>query len=485
MELSELEENVMADTHARYVSRAMLSRHDLELVLERRWLPEFHLAPPAGFLRELSGIVAFDTAIHVYYQHGPGSATRSPICWGHAVTDDFITWENRNVVLAPNERWDAQGIMGGSVMGEDDGSLVAFYSARQFSDPSHPEAGTICTQRLATSTDGDSFVKDMEIIGLDKNANLRSPKVWREGLEWYMVLGGRDPKSGHGAVWLFKAASSHGPWSRVGVLYIDPDENVQLIETPDFFELDGKWILTYTPISKKVDGLSHRNAEEAGYVVGSWAPGEEYRVRREYRTMDHGHNFSRVRSVRYEGRRIALGWMGTEYPQVSAEDNWAGILSIPRVLSLNSELELCQQPIIAADPIRYMQFDMFEENRYALVPARVYYVDIDKRRFDGDRFVMEVHAVENSCTKIIWDAALNLLSIDRGSVMFGERSVRYVPVDPNLNRVRFSVVLDICSVEVFSADGTQVLSALSFPAERSFENRIAIEGGEGRVIIST
>ncbi|MDO4909093.1 MAG: GH32 C-terminal domain-containing protein [Corynebacterium sp.] len=481
----------MDDLHARNKSKAMVSRHELELRLDKTWYPEFHLAAPAGILRQITGLVLFDTNVQIYYEHVPGNAEEGISVWGHATTHNFIDFEQQPIVLVPHERADSQGVCGGCVVGANDGSLWAFYTAQDFKDPANPEAGYSESQHVASSTDGQNFSKLMQVIAPSQASSMNSPKVWKQDHEWFMILGGAklDPihpeQPGSGVIWLYRAQEATGPWFAQGILFEDQDESVVSIESPDLFYLDDHWVLSYTPVRKEPSGLINRNLHQSGYVVGQWDPATGFTPETEYRVTDHGHNFARMQSVRFEGRRVALGWMGTDHSQPSVKQAWAGQLSIARELRLDDSLRLRQSPVLKKRAMRYMEFSMVDEQRFELVNSPVYQISIKKETFRGDRFVMEVHASGEACTRIIWDAATNLVSLDRGATPHGERSVRHVALDPSRPKVDLQIIVDRCSVEVFVDDGEFVLSSLSFPYEDVSPNRITVEGGEGRVTVTT
>ena len=53
----------------------------------------------------------------------------------------------------------------------------------------------------------------------------------------------------------------------------------------------------------------NRNVNNAGYMVGTWKPGESFKPETEFRLWDEGHNFYAPQSFNTEGRQIMYGWM--------------------------------------------------------------------------------------------------------------------------------------------------------------------------------
>lgn len=62
--------------------------------IERDIRPQFHLAPPANWMNDPNGPIFRDGRLHVFYQHNPVAPYWDTIHWGHAATDDLVTWEH-------------------------------------------------------------------------------------------------------------------------------------------------------------------------------------------------------------------------------------------------------------------------------------------------------------------------------------------------------------------------------------------------------
>jgi len=61
--------------------------------------PGFHLTPPAGFLNDPTGLLRLEDRWHVWYQLSPGPV-HGDVSWGHAVSDDLLTWAHLPVAIA-------------------------------------------------------------------------------------------------------------------------------------------------------------------------------------------------------------------------------------------------------------------------------------------------------------------------------------------------------------------------------------------------
>jgi len=64
--------------------------------------PKYHLTPPANWLNDPNGLIRWDGRYHVFYQYNPGGPFHNTIHWGHAVSDDLVTWRDEPVALSPS-----------------------------------------------------------------------------------------------------------------------------------------------------------------------------------------------------------------------------------------------------------------------------------------------------------------------------------------------------------------------------------------------
>lgn len=100
-------------------------------------------------------------------------------------------------------------------------------------------------------------------------------------------------------------------------------------ECPDFFTLNGKRVLMFSPQGMQAAGFSNRNLFQSGYLIGEWQPGQRFIRHGEFREMDNGHDFYAPQSFSTpDGRRIVIGWLDMwESPLPEQQDGWAGMLS--------------------------------------------------------------------------------------------------------------------------------------------------------------
>ena len=65
--------------------------------------PTCHFTPASGWVNDPYGVTWRDGRYHLFFQHVPGAAAWDVAQhWGHAVSDDLVTWRELPVVLSPD-----------------------------------------------------------------------------------------------------------------------------------------------------------------------------------------------------------------------------------------------------------------------------------------------------------------------------------------------------------------------------------------------
>lgn len=159
--------------------------------------PLVHLTPPRGWLNDPNGLW-YDTKErlwHCYFQHNPDSNIwKQPICWGHSVSKDAITWKYEGLAIVPDK--DDGGVFSGSVVVDYNNTSKLFGESI---DPRQrvvaiwtQDADRIQSQMISYSLDAGysfKFYAGNPVLNVN-NSNFRDPKViWhRETMRWIMVV---------------------------------------------------------------------------------------------------------------------------------------------------------------------------------------------------------------------------------------------------------------------------------------------------------
>lgn len=458
-----------------------------------RWYPSFHIAAPAGWINDPNGVCFFKGRYHVFFQHHPYSTAWGPMHWGHVSSADMVTWRRESIAFAPSIEADRDGVFSGSAVASPDGqTLYAYYTGHRWTNGANEDEGNDQVQCMATSTDGISFDKRGVIVkGPAELPHFRDPKVWQIGGMWYMVFGACSTQ-GRGQVWLYTSTNMED-WEFDSILFEDPDPKAYMLECPDFFQLGDRWVLVYCPMGPEVSGYANRNGHNAGYVVGTWAPGEPFVQTKEYALADWGHNFYAPQSFEApDGRRIQYGWMGSFEQPVASQvaDGWSGQLTIARELGLGDGDQLTSWPIAEVEQLRTETDDLgtFELGRNETVTiaedatAVEIELDLDLAASTANRVGLQIHKTAGGHhTYVYYDDLAGRVGIDSRLSYTGEKGYRAAAVRGN--KLQLRIFVDRGSIEVFANAGAATLTSFSFPdagpraIELCSENGIAAISG--------
>lgn len=294
----------------------------------------FHFEPETGWMNDPNGLCFFGDKIHAFYQHNPHAAHWGPMHWGHAVSEDGLTWQHLPIALYPDMPYENfGGCFSGSAL-EKDGTLYLMYTSVS------KEQGQ--TQSMARSVDGVNFEKlpQNPVIPhspLDPaNKDFRDPKMFAFGGGYRMVCGaGVD---GLASVLLFKSDDLLS-WEYVGPIFQSRDFG-PVPECPDLFPLGDKWVLMFSRMDE---------SRSVQFVVGDF-DGEHFTVE-SFQQPELGPDFYAAQSFADgQGRRVLISWLYNWTRKVPENAVRAGALTVPREVTLQNG-RVCTFPIEAARPL--------------------------------------------------------------------------------------------------------------------------------------
>lgn len=331
-------------TQGRFATTLMAETLASSLAMDPR-RPQFHFLPAANWMNDPNGPIYFQGKYHMFYQYNPNGAFWGDMHWGHAISADMIHWKHLPVALAPTPGGpDADGCFSGTAVVQD-GKVVFLYTAVR----SVPEAqatikdgahSLLETQCLATANDPElsTFTKlPAPIIatpppGMAVNG-FRDPSPWRQGDWWYMVIGsGIEGKAG--AVLLYKSKDlrhwefMHILAQREGSMALPTEQQAQreVWECPEFFALGCKHVLIYSTSGKTywmAGSLDSRTMSFHPETTG---------------VLDYGSFYAPKTQLDNAGNRILWGWIPeTRKMEEHKAAGWAGLMSLPRVLSIGGD----------------------------------------------------------------------------------------------------------------------------------------------------
>jgi beta-fructofuranosidase len=315
--------------------------------------PQFHLLPAANWMNDPNGPIYWKGKYHMFFQYNPHGAYWGDMHWAHAVSPDMVHWQHLPVALSPTPGGpDQDGCFSGSAV-VINGVATFIYT------------GVVTVPKEeATLRDGNSNLRETQCIAtcdqplLNAWAKLPKPVIptpppglevtgfrdpcpwslgpWRHGDWWYLNVGSGMRGKG-GMILLYRSKDFHHweylhplvegtmPTSSVNANIANPVDSGEMWECPDFFALRDKHVLIYSTQGKvfwqsgKLDAASMRFEPEHTGV------------------LDHGSYYAPKTQLDRDGNRILWGWLPELRPvQEYRAAGWAGMMSLPRVLSLNS-----------------------------------------------------------------------------------------------------------------------------------------------------
>ena len=468
--------------------------------------PQFHFTAKQHWINDPNGLVYFDGEYHLYFQHTPGSMVHGRTTWGHAVSTDLVHWKQLHTAALDMDdtgwMWSGSAAVDhentGGFQDGDAPPLIAFYTAggeRMF-------PGKRCIQCIAFSNDrGRSWTKydGNPVIGHIRAQN-RDPKVvWHAPTRrWFMTLfmDGNDYA-------LFSSPDLRS-WTRLQDLTLPG-----VSECPDFFELpvdgdpsDTRWVFwgasggyllgrfngkTFTPETDVLQAETGAN----GYAAQTWSDIPEE-----------------------DGRRIQISWMRNgRYPSMPFNQQ----MSFPVELTLRTlpvGVRLCREPVreiellhdrtrtwsggdlaaMAAEQF-HRRYGRGEISSYAVTSQREaesrfvvaetgYLFDVhmeievcgaegrqaDNAIGEGKGFTIEVQGHD-----VTYDAARQTLSC-----MGRSADLRTIG-----RRVRFQLLVDRTSLEIFGNGGGLSMSFCFLPAAANHALALRSDSGGARIVSLT
>ncbi|MCS2147848.1 glycoside hydrolase family 32 protein [Scandinavium manionii] len=438
-------------------------QHQLNL----RWYPHYHLAPRAGWMNDPNGLVWFDGWYHAFYQHHPYSTSWGPMHWGHARSRDLSHWEHLPTALAPEGPEDKDGCFSGSavVNGEE---LALIYTGHKFEGDHTNDDNLYQVQCLATSENGITFARQGQVIATPAGLHhFRDPKVWRQGDAWYMVVGARMGNTGQ--VRLYRSTCLR-EWQEEGVLAEAPAGMGFMWECPDFFTLNGKQVLMFSPQGMQAQGYKNRNLFQSGYLTGQWQPGDAFSQQSAFQEMDHGHDFYAPQSfLSPDGRRIVMGWMAMwESPMPEQQDGWAGMLTLPREVTLDANNRLQMRPARELENLRQSWLSWPVSTLSNTIMPVMEHCETAEVMLQWDLAASDAEqygiALEDGMRLYVDNQAQRLV-LERNYPQFSLCGQRSIPL-PDTAILSLRVFFDSSSVEVFVNDGEATLSSRIYPHAR-------------------
>ena len=397
--------------------------------------PQFHLLPAKNWMNDPNGPIYFRGKYHMFFQYNPLAAVWGDMSWNHAVSEDMMHWRHLPVAMTPTPGGpDAYGCFSGSAIAVDDRVYVVYTGTQKSSDALatiRDDANNIEeTQCLAWSDDPLllKWTKDPQpIVARPPDGmaitGFRDPSAWKQGSWFYMTVGSgvesvggcvllyrsRDMKS-----WEYVHKLTSGEWD--GQKTSNPCSDGEMWECPEFFALGSGHVLIYSTMGKVfwASGL----LDEATMQFTPKKKGE----------LDWGALYAPKTQLDAQGRRILWGWIQERRDDASMKAaGWSGMMSLPRVLSLDADGTLKMETLPALSELRAGGIKVHEGR--ATLPRATGEVLCAGMKGKAFTFVISIGAVE--LMKVSYDPESHAFSANgkRIALEDGDRPVVHAYVD--------------------------------------------------------
>lgn len=313
--------------------------------------PQFHLLPAANWMNDPNGPIYWNGRYHMFFQYNPDGADWGDMHWAHATSIDMVHWNHEPIALAPTPGGpDADGCFSGTAVANDRQVIVIYTGVtKATADQATLRDGVHSfreSQCLATSTDPrlNKWTKLPRPIIASPPAGLattgfRDPSAWRSDEWWYLTVGSGTPHGG-GNVLLYRSRDMRH-WEYMHILAsgagtsiksVNPVASGYMWECPELFSLGDRHVLIYSSMGAVRWQSGFLDEKEMKFHP------ERFGI------VDNGTYYAAKTQLDTHGRRILWGWVGeTRSASEYEAAGWAGMMSLPRQLSMSADGSLSME----------------------------------------------------------------------------------------------------------------------------------------------
>jgi levanase/fructan beta-fructosidase len=472
-----------------------------------QWRPLYHFTPLKNWTNDPNGLLYLNGVYHLYNQQNPYENNWGHMSWGHATSTDLVHWKHHGIALpeqingddttwrfSGSAVWDKKNSSG--FCKGDSGCLVAIYTA----DQPHSKKES---QYIAYSNNGGMTFTDYKnnpVIDLHKK-DFRDPNVqWDASLKkWLMVVAFPRENSVQ-----FYSSPDLKKWNLLSEFGNAGLKN-GIWECPFFIQLpvEGsggktKWVL----VNSFQD--SHGNEIEE-YYVGNFDgktftsdnPADKVLL------VDHGDAL--YAAIQWNnlpaGQHTYIGWM---VPQDKQETYpWRGQMSIPRDISLRETkdgIRLVQNPAkvikenlssLSNQTLQFQNLNVEGDNQNIFKEKKIHgnsywlnaEIEVPDNAIAGFKIGSGKDKNENTFyeTVIGYDASKHEVFVDRthsGGNINPDKRIQTMHVDENNGKIKFEILFDKSSLEIFVNDGEETLTTYIYPPENADGISVFSKGGK-------
>lgn len=437
-----------------------------EAIYNEPYRSQYHFSPEKGWIGDPSGFIYYQNKYHMYW-------------WGKVESSDLVHYQ-QITPYAMEKVSDNIGYFTGS-------ALIDKNNTAGFGKDAYIAAYTVFEKESKKQAQGISFSHDGKYFHyyegnpvLDLwSTEFRDPTVfWYEPTQkWIMVVAKALEKK----VKIYSSSDlKHWTWMSDFGPAGDMEKSW---ECPDLFQLN----IDGNPENKKWVMIVSVNWAQEQYFIGDF-DGKTFKLMENHPQeplyVDKGLDFYASRTFRDYDNTLktttSMGWIATwDYAQHVPSVYGKGFWSVPRNLELKTfeeGIRMIQQPIEQLQQLRYDQVSVKQELKVgtyklqSFIPKEnVYEIDATFSTVSSNTFGFNLCVGDGRKVMISYDTDSHNLIIDRTncSDVFIPKFSRmaHAKVFPQNNQIRMHIYVDKSSVELFTNEGRDVFTLLTYPSE--------------------
>ncbi len=444
-----------------------------KIVLNCSFRQKFHIQPKTGLLNDPNGFSYFNGKYHLFYQWFPLGSVHGLKYWYHVSSLDLVNWDQDGIGIYPGDKNDSHGAYSGSGIVHNN-KLYLIYTGN-IRDYNWIRDSKQC---LAIMDKESNIIKQnkpvIDSIPEGYTEHFRDPKIFKKDDLYYCFIGAQRNNL-TGCIVYYQSKNLIN-WNLVGELNTSLNKFGYMWECPDYFELDNKGIVIFSPQGIKESGDLFNNIYQSGYLIGdkvdfsnrSFSHGS-------FIELDRGFDFYAPQTMEdNKGNRILIGWMGLpdiNYP--TDKNGWANCLTLPRILEIRNN-KIIQRPIDELYKLQKSNLNISDslinqEKSYDGFNGIEYNLKCKFKNIIGKSVGVKLRTSLIEETMIYYDIIDRKVVFDRSksgekfAIEYGE--VRKCFMDGL--EIEFNIFVDRSSVEIFINNGQEVFTSRIFPSKKS------------------
>ena len=254
-------------------------------------------------------------------------------------------------------------------------------------------------------------------------------------------------------------------------------------ECPDFFCLDGEYVLITSPQDLCANQEFH-NGNNSVYYMGKYDRNQHVFHYETVYSLDDGLDFYAPQTMLApDGRRIMIGWMQSWDSDIRpAGQKWSCMMTLPRELRIEKG-KILQNPVreiekYHSNPVYYEKKEIRGICQLEGIRGRV--LDMTVEILSGDYQEFTICIAQDKChhTQFTYYKEKNAVEIDRtySGMVRDALASRRVAIKNPADKAIIRIILDKYSVEIFVNNGSQVLSTTFYTPLEADEISFVCDG---------